>query len=77
MGRHQVYDYLHAAARAGGLDFEGSGPHTFRPANITWRQQVGGSAIEASSIAGHADVQMTAEYTHVAMEGLQDLTRRI
>jgi hypothetical protein len=30
------------------------GPHTFRRANITWRQQVGGSAVQAGSIAGTA-----------------------
>ena len=32
MWRHQVYDYLHAAARAVGFDSEGLGPHTFRRA---------------------------------------------
>jgi hypothetical protein len=48
---HQVYDYLHDAARAVGLDSEGFGPQT-RRANITWRQQVGGSAIEAGNITG-------------------------
>ena len=51
VARHQVYDYLHAAARAVGLDSEGFGPHTFRRANITWRQQVGGSAVQAGNIA--------------------------
>jgi len=77
MGRHQVCDYLHSAARAVGLDFEGLGPHSFRRANITWGQQVGGSAIEASKIAGHAEVQMTSEYTFVALERQQELTRAI
>jgi hypothetical protein len=36
--------------------FPGLGPHSFRPANITWRQEVGGSSIEASKIAGHTSV---------------------
>jgi integrase len=52
---------LHAAARAVGCDFPGPRPHSFRRANITWRQQVGGSAIEASNITGHADLEMTGE----------------
>ncbi len=38
---------------------------------------MGGSAIEASKIAGHADVDMTAEYTLVAPERQNELTRRI
>src|ERR1700691_1765933 len=46
-----VRDALHQAAEAEGCDFPGLGPHSFRRANITWRQQVGGSAIEASKIA--------------------------
>src|SRR5262249_22679804 len=45
-----VRDALHQAAQAEGCDFPGLGPHSFRRANITWRQQVGGSAIEASKI---------------------------
>jgi len=52
-------------------------PHSFRRANITWRQEVGGSAIEASKIAGHADLEMTGEYTFVAPERQNELTRRI
>ena len=43
-------------------------PHSFRRANISWRQEVGGSAIEASKIAGHAQVQVTSQYTYVGME---------
>jgi len=43
---------LHEAAKAESCDFPGLGPHSFRRANITWRQEVGGSAIEASRIAG-------------------------
>ena len=72
-----VRDALHQAARAEGCDFEGFGPHSFRRANITWRQQVGGSAIEASKIAGHSDVDMTADYTFVDIERQQQLTRAI
>ncbi len=72
-----VRDALHQAAQAEGCDFPGLGPHSFRRANITWRQQVGGSAIEASKIAGHSDLEMTGEYTFVAPERQNELTRRI
>ena len=72
-----VRDALHQAAEAEDCDFEGLGPHSFRRANITWRQQVGGSAIEASKIAGHSDLEMTGEYTIVAPERQNELTRLI
>lgn len=72
-----VRDVLHQAAEVEGCDFEGLGPHSFRRANITWRQQVGGSAIEASKIAGHSDLEMTGEYTFVTPERQNELTRRI
>lgn len=72
-----VRDALHQAAGAAGCDFEGLGPHSFRRANITWRQQVGGSAIEASKIAGHSDLEMTGEYTFVTAERQNELTRLI
>ena len=72
-----VRDALHQAAEAEGCDFEGLGPHSFRRANITWRQQVGGSAIEASKIAGHSDLEMTGEYTFVTSERQNELTRLI
>lgn len=72
-----VRDALHQAAGAEGCDFPGLGPHSFRRANITWRQQVGGSAIEASKIAGHSDLEMTGEYTFVTPERQNELTRRI
>jgi integrase len=72
-----VRDALHQAAQAEGCDFPGLGPHSFRRANITWRQQVGGSAIEASKIAGHSDLEMTSEYTFVTPERQNELTRRI
>ena len=70
-------DALHQAAEAEECDFPGLGPHSFRRANITWRQQVGGSAIEASKIAGHSDLEMTGEYTIVTPERQNELTRRI
>ena len=72
-----VRDALHQAAQAEGCDFPGFGPHSFRRANITWRQQVGGSAIEASRIAGHSALNMTSEYTFVTPERQNELTRRI
>jgi integrase len=72
-----VRDALHQAAQDEGCDFPGLGPHSFRRANITWRQEVGGSAIEASKIAGHSDLEMTGEYTFVAPERQNELTRRI
>lgn len=72
-----VRDALHQAARAEGCDFRGLGLHCFRRANITWRQEVGGSAIEASKIAGHHDLEMTSAYTFVAPERQNELTRRI
>jgi integrase len=72
-----VRDALHQAAAAEGCDFPGLGPHSFRRANISWRQQVGGSAIEASKIAGHSDLEMTREYTFVTPERQNELTRRI
>jgi len=72
-----VRDALHHAARAESCDFPGLGPHSFRRANITWRQQVGGSAIEASRIAGHSGLNMTSEYKFVTAERQNELTRRI
>jgi integrase len=72
-----VRDALHLAAEDEHCDFPGLGPHSFRRANITWRQQVGGSAIEASKIAGHSDLEMTGEYTFVTPERQNELTRRI
>ena len=68
---------LHQAAQDAGCDFAGLGPHSFRRANITWRQEVGGSAIEASKIAGHSEVDMTGEYTFVAFDRQDALTRAI
>ena len=47
-----------------------------RRGTFTWRQEVGGSAIEASKIAGHSDLEMTGEYTFVT-RAAKPLTRRI
>src|ERR1022692_110459 len=68
---------LKIAAQDAGCDFEGFGLHSFRRANITWRQEVGGSAIEASKIAGHASVSMTGDYTIVQLQRQEELTRAI
>jgi integrase len=68
---------LKQAAAAEGCDFPGFGPHTLRRANITWRQEVGGSSIEASQIAGHAHSKMTEGYTVVQLRRQEELTRRL
>jgi integrase len=52
-----VRQILKRAALAEGCDFPGFGPHSLRRANITWRQEVGGSSIEASKIAGHSNTK--------------------
>jgi integrase len=72
-----VRQALKKAAVAEGCDFEGLGPHSFRRANITWRQEVGGSSIEASKIAGHSTVRMTEDYTKVQLNRQEELTRLI
>ncbi len=72
-----VRQSLKRAAVAEGCDFPGLGPHSFRRANITWRQEVGGSSIEASKIAGHRTVRMTEEYTKIQLKRQEELTRLI
>ncbi len=72
-----VRDALHQAAEAEGCDFPGLGPHSFRRAKISWLQEVGGSAIEASKIAGHSSVEMTGEYTYVSPERQNELARLV
>jgi hypothetical protein len=47
------------------------------PANITWRQDVGGSAVEVSKIAGHSKVDTTLDYTIIGGKRQYTLTRRI
>jgi len=72
-----VRQALKRAAAAEGCDFPGLGPHSFRRANITWMQQVGGSSIEASKIAGHSTVRMTEGYTNIQLNRQAALTRLI
>lgn len=72
-----VRQAIKRAATAEGCDFPGLGPHSFRRANITWRQEVGGSSIEASKIAGHSTVRMTEEYTKIQLGRQEELTRLI
>lgn len=72
-----VRSALKRAAAAEGCDFLGLGPHSLRRANITWRQEVGGSSIETSQIAGHANTKITEEYTVVQLRRQEELTRRI
>jgi hypothetical protein len=49
-------------AEAAGVYFEGFGMHTFRRLNVTWRQEVGATPIEAQKAAGHASLDMTFLY---------------
>lgn len=72
-----VRQCLKRAAAKEGCDFPGLGPHSFRRANITWRQEVGGSSIEASKIAGHSTVRMTEAYTQIQLNRQDALTRLI
>src|SRR5205807_5138656 len=62
-----VRNALKLAAVAESCDFLGLGPPSLRRANITWRQEVGGSNIETSQIAGHANTKITEEYTVVQL----------
>jgi len=68
---------LKIAAVDASCDFPGFGLHSFRRANITMRQEEGGSAIEASKIAGHATVSQTGDYTVVQLKRQEELTRAI
>jgi hypothetical protein len=52
-----VRQALKRAAAAEGCDSPGLGPHSFRRANIAWRQEVGGSSIETSKISGQSTVR--------------------
>jgi integrase len=72
-----VRQALKRSAAAESCDFPGLGPHTFRRANITWRQEVGASSIEASKIAGHSTVRMTEEYTKTQLPRQEETTRRL
>jgi hypothetical protein len=66
-----------AGGSGGGVRLSGPGLHTLRQANITWLQEVGGSSIEASQIAGHANSKMTGKYTVVQLQRQEDLTQRL
>jgi integrase len=68
---------LKTVAAAEKLESRGFGPHSLRRANITWRQEVGGSSIETSKIAGHANTKITEEYTIVQLKRQDELPRRI
>src|SRR4029077_18558946 len=68
---------LERAASLEKCDFPGFGLHSLRRANITWRQEVGASSIEASRIAGHASTKMTEQYTVVQLNRQEELPRRI
>ena len=68
---------LKRAAAAEGLDFPGFGPHSLRRANITWRQEVGGSSIETARSPATPTRAMTEEYTLVGLKRQDELTRRI
>jgi integrase len=68
---------LKTAAASEGCDFPGLGPHSLRRANITRRQEVGASSIEASRIAGQSSTKITEEYTIVQLKRQEDLTRRL
>jgi integrase len=72
-----VRQALKKAAENENCDFPGFGPHSLRRASITLRQEVGGSAIEASKLAGHSKVNMTGEYTIVQLTRQDELTRKI
>lgn len=67
---------LKKAAEDENCDFPGVGPHSLRRASITLRQEVGGSAIEASKLAGHSKVDVTGEYTLVQLKRQEELTRK-
>jgi len=53
------------------------GPHSFHRSNITWRQQVGGGASEASMRVGHSNFEMAGRSTFVEPERQNELTPRI
>jgi hypothetical protein len=36
--------------------------HSLRRANVTWRQEVRGTSIETSKMAGHAGTRISEEY---------------
>lgn len=77
MWHSTIREEIHRAAKQLGCDFAGLGLHSLRRANISWRQEVGASSIEASRIAGPVNVRMTEEYTFLQLKLQEELTRRI
>jgi integrase len=65
------------AAEAAGIYFEGFGMHTFRRLNVTWRQEVGATPLEAQKAAGHASLDMTFLYTQTDEARERDHVARI
>jgi len=65
------------AAETAGIYFEGFGMHTFRRLNITWRQEVGATPLEAQKAAGHASLDMTFLYTQTDEAREREHVRRI
>ncbi|MCE5308906.1 MAG: tyrosine-type recombinase/integrase, partial [Acidobacteriales bacterium] len=72
-----VREALKAAARAAGCDFLGFGMHSFRRANITWRQLEGATSIEAQKTAGHSKVSTTMDYTQIELSRQLETILRI
>jgi len=65
------------AAEAVGIYHPGFGMHTFRCLNVTWRQEVGATPIEAQKAAGHASLDMTFLYTQTDEVRERDHVNRI
>jgi integrase len=61
--RYLQRNVFRPAAEAANIYFEGFGMHVFRRLNVTWRQEVGATPIEAQKAAGHASLDMTYLYT--------------
>ena len=51
--------------------------HTFRRLNVTWRQEVGATPLEAQKAAGHASLDMTFLYTQTDEARERDHVARI
>lgn len=51
------------AAELAGIYFEGFGMHSLRRLNLSWRQEVGATPLEAMKAAGHAQLSTTWLYT--------------
>ena len=57
--------------------YSGFGWHAFRRQNITWRQQAGATPFEAQKSAGHAQPNMTFQYTLTDAERERDQVGRM